>query len=180
MITPTSPGYLLLDCSKPAEISAAIAQLSASPYAFSVPIPRAALAGELSALWLLQGGRIPARFLDHTRGPTVITIAGDPASGTPAPAPDAFDQAQRLLGWAAFVLIHATGGMEFQYRMVVDATRQFRRVLLIETATAREDDWLALVREEAKRRCAKGQVLPGLALSARLRGGIHPITGADQ
>ncbi|WP_426958396.1 hypothetical protein [Muricoccus radiodurans] len=162
---------------RPDDLSALIQGLEGTPGAFVVPLYRAALAGDLRVLALLSGGRIPQRFLEHTEPPTVVQISGDPGGGHPTPPPEAFSQARRLLGWAASVMLHATGGRAEHYTAVVEAARLVRRVLLIETGTAQESAWLELIRAEGERRDAAGRRLPTLVLSARVVGGFHPIDG---
>ncbi|MCK8786749.1 hypothetical protein M0638_20465 [Roseomonas sp. NAR14] len=169
----TCPGCI--EMGSPAMLSAVIRQIDGSPHAFAIPLYRAALAGDLKLALLAPGGRVPARVLDHTRPPTVIVVSGDPASGGPAPAPEAFPQARRLLAWSAAVMLHASGGAARDYEAVADAARLVRRVLLIETATAQEAAWYDLVRGEEERRNAAGRHLPALIISAKVRGGVHPV-----
>ena len=163
---------------QPAQLSAVITRLQNTGHAFSLPLYRAALAGELGLVLVAPGGRVPARLLDHRRPPTVVVVCGDPEVAAPTPPPDAFPQARRLLAWTASAMLHATGGREEHYRGAVEAVRVIRRVLLIETATAQENAWLALLHQEVDRREVAGRTLPVLVLSARLQGGVHPIQGA--
>ncbi|HEY8612344.1 MAG TPA: hypothetical protein VIL69_13760 [Roseomonas sp.] len=172
------PGVACLD--QPGQISKLIAALDGTGHAFALPLYRAALAGELAMAALLPGGRVPTRLLDHTRPPTVIVVSGDPANPTEAASPpEAFPQARRLLAWSASVMLHATGGKEAHYRAVVAGAKAWRRVLLIETATSQEDAWLALVEAERERRLASGRVFPAVCISARPRGGVHPVWGTQ-
>jgi hypothetical protein len=170
-------GYVAL--SRPADISALIAKLEGTDGAFLLPLYRAALAGDLRVVTLHAGGRIPGRLLEHTEPATVVVVGGDPDARA-TPAPEAFPQARRLLAWAASTILHATGGLAAHYAAAVEAARFTRRVLLIETGTAQEDAWLDLLKGEDERRKDSGRRLPALVISARPRGGFHPIDGGQR
>lgn len=170
-------GIFTLD--QPAAISQMIAALQGTPQAASLPLFRAALAQELVVANLLPGGRVPTRLLDFCRPPTVIVVAGDPSNpAQAAQPPERFPQARRLLAWSAGCMVHGTGGKEAHYQTVVTAAKARRRFLLIETCTAQEIAWLDLVQAEGDRRRAAGRDFPAIVVSARPRGGVHPVTGA--
>lgn len=152
-----------ISISEPAVLSQIIASIEGTKHAFALPLYRAALAGELRAIRIVAGGRVPARLLDHECQATVITIAGDPGPATPTPTPAEFPQARRLLIWAGAVMLHAAGGAEAHYVALVQASRLLRRVLLIETAPDQQDPWMNLIEDE-RRRCT-GRQLPVVVIT---------------
>ncbi|WP_426958334.1 hypothetical protein [Muricoccus radiodurans] len=170
---PSVPKFAAI--TSPRVISEVIARLRGGPGAFAVPLYAAALAGEIRLLIVMPGGRVPMRFLDHAQPPTVVALGGDPGAQEAASPPTDFPQVPRLIRWAASTLVHATGGQAAHYRMVVDTARLMRRVLLVETATAQEDAWTKLVRDEMRRREETGRRMPSLVISARPKGGVHPV-----
>ena len=71
----------------------------------------------------------------------------------------------------------ATGGEEWHYARAVELARTARRVLLIETATAAEEQWVELLEAEMRRRGRAGQPrLSGVWLRTR-PGDAHPMIG---
>ncbi|MFT8247252.1 hypothetical protein [Roseomonas sp. BN140053] len=172
-VVPRAADLLVLN--QPAQLSAVIEKMRGGPIAFAVPLIAAALAGDLRVLVLSPGGRAPVRLLDHACPPTVVVLGGDPGPRVLTPGPEAFPQARRLLAWSAYTMLHASGGQEEHYSAVVEAARLVRRVLLVETATDQEDAWRELLQAETDRRGGAGRHLPSLIISARDRGGVHPV-----
>lgn len=162
----------------PAQITRIIQILQASGHGYQAPLYRAALAGEVIVGVTAAGGRLPNEFFWHGGKPKVAIIAGDDVDPSkPRRLPSEFPQTQKMLEWAASVCIHATGGAEMHYAGFVMAAQICGRVLVIETGTAAEDDWTAVVTAERKRR-EPGNPLLGAVISARPRGGFHPAPPA--
>ena len=163
----------------PVALSEAIRRMEGTRGDFAVPLWRGSLAGEYRIAAALPGGRLPSKVLDHSRPATVIILSGDPDFPAPTPPPSAFPKLSRYLGWAASIIIHATGGTRDHYAAVAAATTTMRRVLLIETATTQEHAWTAVVQAEGERRAARGLRLPCLCWSATPRGGFHPVGAGE-
>ncbi|WP_376092799.1 hypothetical protein ACE7GA_24330 [Roseomonas sp. CCTCC AB2023176] len=169
----TPPSNVAVVADNPRSISAMIACLTGGPGDHLVPVFQAALANECRVVLVAAGARVPSRILEPAGPPTVVIIGADPGHDAP-PGPLDFPQLARMLRWSAAVMVHAAGGMRAHYASAVDAVRCRRRVLVIETCSAREEDWIALVRAEAERRGGTMAALPTLLISARRFGGVHP------
>jgi hypothetical protein len=158
--------------SDPRDVSALMAAQDAAGFGFRNVLYRGALAGEYRLTELLPHSRIPLKLLRPGNPPTVVVVGDD--AGLSA-GPHDFPQARRLLAWAQRCMIHATGGEEQHYRLVADAARGARRVLLVETFTAAEPAWLALVEDEQARRLKAGlPLLPTLLVQAPAHMPPHP------
>ncbi|MBC4018723.1 hypothetical protein [Siccirubricoccus deserti] len=142
-----------LRVAEPGTISALMAIQGAAGFGFRNPIYRAALAGEILLHETPPGARVANRLLQPERGPLLVVL-GDDGDFTPGPA--GFPQARRLLAWAAVVILHSTGGQEHHYQLTAEATAAERRVLLIETATARHSAWAKVIVPEILRRRRAG------------------------
>ena len=108
-----------------------------------VPLIRAAMAGKLRFAFILPGTRLPLRLLDAATDPRpfAVILAGD---GPNSAGPQDFPQARRLLRWAGGIILHATGGLPEHYALAAGATMVLRRLVLVETCTARESEWCDL------------------------------------
>lgn len=160
----------LLNNPPAARISAAISAIQAAREAHHAPLLRALLADEIALAVLAPGERLPLATLDpcRFRKPLVVLMGGDGAAadGSRDCGPEGWRQSRRLLRWARWTLLHATGGEEKHYERAVEAARRFRRVLLVECGTATLPAWLAL-RDEVTPGCA------GVVLQCR-PGDYHP------
>jgi hypothetical protein len=163
----------------PGTLSEAIRLMEGTRGDFAVPLWRASLAGEFRIACAMPGALLPAKALDVARPPTCIILSGDPDDASATPPPTAFKKVRRYITWAAAIVIHATGGTRETYAAVAATVPRMRRVLLVETGTRQEDAWIALARAEAERREKRGQLLPCLCWSAKVRGGFHPVSEAQ-
>jgi hypothetical protein len=147
-----------------------IARMEAAGAGWHVPLIRAAMAGDLRAVFLGPGTRAPRDMLDTTppRRPLAVILGGD---GSVPAAPAAFPQAARLLRWSRFVALHAAGGEAWHYSLIAEATVRFRRCLVVETTSAGLPDWLALRMRLAPRTAGIGWAVPP-------EEGSHPLTTA--
>lgn len=141
--------YRSFSFSEPADITHLIRVQEAAGYGFRNELYRPLLADEFRLFELMPGGRLPTAILRSRKGRVVVCVGDD--SGKSA-GPRDFDQARALLRWADRLMVHAAGGDAGHYRMVADAAAQDLRVVLIETTTAAEAAWMALVRRERLRR----------------------------
>jgi hypothetical protein len=108
-----------------------------------VPLVRAAMAGRLRLAFITPGARLPLRLLKAATDPRpfAVILAGD---GPELVGPEAFPQARQLLRWAGGIILHATGGLPEHYALAAGATVLHRRLVLVETCTAREAEWCNL------------------------------------
>lgn len=166
---------LLTSSCSPARISGAIAAMQAARQAHHVPLLRAVLAGEIALAVLRPGESLPLSLLEPTRfrQPLVVVLAGDDGlDGQHNCGPEGWRQSRRLLRWARWTILHATGGEAWHYAMAVDAARHLGRVLVAECATATLPAWQALKREVASTgagtviQCRPGDFHPRLSTQA--------------
>jgi len=124
------------------DLVSAISQCSLhAPYL--VPLLRAAFRDELSLATVPRGQTAPLGALDRSRAPAVVLIGDDVADGLD-PGPAGWPTVPRIMRWARFCLINATSGHALHYGVTVELARLHRKVVLVETGTARAADWLAL------------------------------------
>lgn len=150
----------------PARLALVIRAIESAGQGFHAPLYRAVLAGELSLLILRQGERVPLRVLERLTDarPQMIVLAGD--DGRPG-GPEAFPQAERLLRWARFIILHAAAGKAAHYDLAVSMAQSLGRLLLIEAGSAEVAAWSAL-----RERIAPAT--PGLGI-APPDGVMHPV-----
>ncbi len=123
------------------ELASAITQCSLNaPHL--VPLLQAAYRDELSLAAVPRGQTAPLSALDRSRAPAVVLIGDDVADGHD-PGPVGWPNLQRIMRWGRFALINATGGRALHYEAAVDLARLHRKVILVETGTARAAGWLA-------------------------------------
>lgn len=160
----------------PRHVSALIQWHQAAGFGFRLPMYRAALAGDIRLLDATPGARVPRRYLQPGAPPTLVVLGDD---GDEPTGPSGFPQAQRLLAWADALMLHSCGGEERHYEMVVEATRQSRRMLMIETSTNQREAWMALVEVEIARRIKSGRrLLSTLDIAVRPGMPAHPLRPA--
>lgn len=146
----------------PAQMAEYLRRMEQAGDTWHTPLIRAAMAGTLRFVILSDGARVPLSILDMQRNavPLVVIVGGD--AGGPA-TPDAFPQARRLMRWAGFVMLHATGGDAWHYAIATEAALRVRRVLIVETTGAALSAWVALKAEVASRTPSLGfKVPPGM------------------
>ena len=107
------------------------------------------------------------RRLKAAARPVLVLVGDDDA--TPS-GPADWPQAERLLRWCRYEVVHSTGAERGHYAAAVAGALVHRRALLIETATACEPAWLALLYRV--RPC-----LPGLIVRVPVGRPAHPTLG---
>lgn len=147
-----------------------IARMEAAGAGWHVPLIRAAMAGDLRAVFLPPGMRAPRDMLDTAppRRPLAVILGGD---GSAPAAPAAFPQAVRLLRWSRFIVLHGAGGEAWHYAFIAGATVQWRRCLVVETTSAGLPEWLAL-------RMRVAPHTPGMGWAVPPEDGVHPVAAA--
>jgi len=147
-----------------AELAEAIVRAEQIGAAHLVPLLRAARAGVLNPLIVPRGTTAPMRRLKTSTKPALVLIGDDDDEPT---GPAGWPQAVRLMRWCGVVVVHSTGAQVHHYKAAVDGALVCRRMLLVETNTATEPEWLALLR-----RLRPG--LPGLIVRVRPGEAAHP------
>jgi len=111
----------------------------------SVPLVAAAHSGAVSVAWVARGHSAPLRMLDRAKAPAVVVVGDDFADGFD-PGPAGWPGLPRVARWARLAVINATGGRRDHYARFVQFAVESRKMLLIETGTARADAWLDVLR----------------------------------
>jgi len=106
----------------------------------TVPLLEAAYRDVISLAFVSRDGPPPLRALTRAGQPAVVVVGDDFADGTDT-GPDGWGCAKRLTRWARRAIIHATGGTADDYRGAVLVALQCRRLVLVETGTARVLAW---------------------------------------
>lgn len=160
----------------PATLTGLIAIQEATGFHHRVALYRRALGGDLRLIDVPPGWRIARDALWESAKPTVIVLGDD--AGISA-GPRDFPDAERLLRWAHWLIVHAMGAEVSHYMLAAEAAAKFGRVVLIETGTAQELHWIELANRETARRAKAG--LPSLGgLVLRVHPGLpaHPLVGS--
>lgn len=110
-----------------------------------VPLLTASYRDELSLACLGRGTTAPLKVLDRARMPAVVLVGDDFADGLD-PGPAGWPGLPRLTRWARLAVVNATGGVREHYEQFVTLAVGHRKLLVIETGTARADAWLAVCR----------------------------------
>lgn len=142
-------------------VFAEIVQRVARVCPYKLPLYRAVASRQLHLVMIFRGADYPATLIKLLPEPAVVLIGDDDYA---ASGPSGFQDIRRIRYWPRRTVIHAAGGTEAQYNTFVLGATQFRRMLLIETDTAHEEEWVYLMDCYA----------PILLVSARNDGG-HPI-----
>ena len=114
-----------------------------------VPLLRALYTGRIQYFEALRSrSGQTKRFLAIASKPAVILIGDDDDAPT---GPAGWSVAERALGWANYVILHGAGGEAEHYEAAVRLAEQFGRVAIIESTSARLDEWKAATRRWARR-----------------------------
>ena len=142
-----------INLAAPADIGAAIELHEAAGFSFRIPALRAAMVGDITLADIYPGGRIATHLLWPQRRPVMLVVGDD---CEPARGPTGFPQTARLIRWAAVTVLYSAGGEARHYAKAVDLARQYGRVLMIETCTARRAAWADLLQADISRRNRAG------------------------
>ena len=142
----------------------AIARAEQIGAAHLLPLLRAARAGAINLAFVGRGTAAPMGRLKRSLRPVVALVGDDDGAPT---GPAGWPQAGTLIHWCAATVVHSAGAEPRHYEAALAGALVHGRMLLIETSTAREADWLALVR-----RLRPG--LPGLIVRVRPDAPAHP------
>lgn len=146
-----------------AMIADAIARCSLiSPH--TVPLLEAAYHGAISLLAVPRGQHAPLSAIKKSNAPAIVVIGDDAADGLD-PGPSGWPCTGRLIRWANRGLINATGGTVEDYRGAVVLAIHCRRLLLVETGSARAMQWQRLFAAAGK---------PTINLHPT--NGLHPVS----
>lgn len=151
-----------------AELAQTIVAAEQAGAAHIVPVLRMVRTGGLHFILPLRGATVPMRRLKTLDRPALVQIGDDDDTPT---GPSGWPQAERLLRWCRFCVLHAAGAEPVHYAAAAMAALVHRRVLLIETTTAHERAWAALIR-----RVRPGQ--RGFIVRVPRGQPAHPIQGA--
>ncbi len=99
------------------------------------------------------------------RGRPIVVVVGDDDYQTTGP--DGWACADRLRNWAAFAIVHGTGGQRQHYAMAAAMAAEMRRLVFIETSTAGAQLWAGFLAERTP-------ALPFMGLLPS-DGGAHPV-----
>ena len=147
-----------------AEIARVIGQAELSGAGFYVPLLRRVMQGEVNACWPMRDTLMPPLYRLGKSGRPLIVVVGDD-DYRPA-GPDTWACASKLRAWAAFAIVHGTGGKPEHYALAVEMAVQVRRLVLIETTSAAAQDWAGFLREHSPALSFMGVLPPD---------GVHPV-----
>lgn len=109
-----------------------------------LPVLAATYDDQISLVCAGRGGAsVPLSALDRARMPALVLVGDDVGDGLDA-GPRGWPGAKRLMRWARVAVVHASGGDRETYKQLVHLTLLHRKLLVIETGTARSDAWLGL------------------------------------
>jgi hypothetical protein len=82
---------------------------------------------------------VPMKVLKRSTRPVLAIVGADPGDAGTGPAD--WLAFRRLADWAAFAIVHASGGTVQNYKMAVQLAKLHQRVLMIETTSALAREW---------------------------------------
>ncbi len=128
---------------------------------------RPASRGELNLIVPMRGTMQPPLYrVGKHRRPIVVVVSDDDYQTT---GPDGWACADKLRSWAAFAVVHGTGGQRQHYAMVAVMAAKMRRLLLIETSSAGAQLWAGFLAERTPPLTFMGLLPPD---------GSHPVMPA--
>lgn len=125
-----------------AEILAAIGAAQRSGGAHLVPVLRAVRTAGLHFIVAPRGMTVSMHRIKTMNRPALVLLGDD--DDTPS-GPAGWPQSERLLRWCRFCVLHAAGADAVHYARAAEAALLQQRALLIETTTAMEPAWAALI-----------------------------------
>ena len=157
---------------KRAEIARMIERAEIAGANYYTPLLRRVMQGEMNACAPMRDTMMPPLYRLGKTGRPVVVIIGDD-DYRPA-GPDTWTCAPKLREWAAFAIVHGTGGQPHHYEMAAEMAMQVRRLLLVETTSDAAQDWAAFLQERSPALPFMGILPPqGAHPVMPARGGLH-------
>ena len=154
------------------EIGRVIARAELAGAGFYIPLLRRVMQGEMNLCWPQRDTAMPPLYRLGKSGRPLVVIVGDD-DYQPA-GPDTWACAAKLRAWAAFAIIHGTGGRPEHYEMAANAAVEVRRLLLIETTSAAAQTWAGFLFERTPKLSVLGILPPdGAHPVMPSKGGLH-------
>ncbi|HYE70098.1 MAG TPA: hypothetical protein VD932_01070 [Aquabacterium sp.] len=151
-----------------ADLAAAIVHAQQIGASHLVPLLRMVRTGAVNVAFVTRGTPAPMGRLKRSNRPAIALLGDDDAAPT---GPAGWPQAERLVKWCGAAVVHSTGAKAEHYAAATALALAHRRLLLVETNTAMEPAWLALIQ-----RLRPG--LPGLIVRVRPGEPAHPMPSA--
>jgi len=131
------------------EIARIIGQAELGGATFLIPLLRRVMKGELNICWPQRDTVMPPLYRLGKSGRPLVVVVGD--DDYKLAGPDTWVCAAKLRAWAAFAIVHGTGGESEHYAMAAEIAVRTRRLLLVETTSAAAQDWAAFLHERHPR-----------------------------
>ncbi len=146
------------------DVARVIGQAELAGAGFYVPLLRRVMRGELNVCWPQRDTVQPLFYRLSKSGRPLVVVVGDD-DYKPA-GPGTWACAAKLRAWAAFAIVHGTGGKPEHYQMAANAAVEVRRLLLIETTSVAAQEWAAFLFERNPKLPFMGVLPPD---------GAHPV-----
>lgn len=127
-----------VELGKPNDFDQMIAGAAAGGADHLLPLLRAVRAGRLDLVIVERGGNVSFKRLKQFRRPVLVLVGDDDYAST---GPTGWLDVVRLVRWARYAMIHATGATQEIYAAAVDGAVVQRRFLLVETDSAHAHAW---------------------------------------
>ena len=155
--------------STPAEFARLIAMSDSMDGGCMTNLLRPASRGELNLMLPSRGTVQPPFYRLGKRGRPIVVVVGDDDYQTTGP--EGWACADKLRAWAAFAVIHGTGGQPHHYAMAAVIAADVQRLLFIETSSAGAQLWAGFLAERAPPLTFMGLLPPD---------GAHPVMPARE
>ncbi len=123
-------------------------RIARSPYAYKLPLYRAAQAGLICLCEVPRGVDVPLKRIDRAGRPAIILLGDDDYAST---GPIGWPSTRKLVYWARSAFVHGTGGTADDYANAVMMAQRWRRLLLIETDSQHLMDWARVIQNAPRR-----------------------------
>jgi hypothetical protein len=151
-----------------ADIAAAIAHVEQAGKGYLTPALRAAGVGLINLAFIARGNSVSPRAMKHRRRSIFIILGDDDYSSS---GPAGWPQAEQLVRWARYIVLHGAGGEPEHYSGAVAAALIHHRLLMVETSSGQLEAWRSLVGRVHPR-------VPGLVITTPADAPTHPMEHA--